>query len=104
MYSSKKRYTHYWAKPFGSSYKALLCELPNGVRMIYIRRNPRTSEYLYGYEKYCGRCFTNFEDEYAHQCHRTHGGKSYSRCLDPESIDLEAFVNRSGALVWKCKD
>jgi hypothetical protein len=72
--------------------------------MTYLRRNPRTSEYLYGYEKYCGRCFTNFEDEFAHQCHRTHGGQSYSRCLDPESVDLEAYVNRSGALVWKCKD
>jgi hypothetical protein len=72
--------------------------------MRRVRQNPKTREFLDDYERYCGRCFANFEDEFAHQIHRTHGGKSYSRCLEPESVDLEAYVNISGALVWKCKD
>ena len=72
--------------------------------MFRIRSNPKTKEILLGYEQYCGRCYTNFEDDFAHQIHRTHGGKSYSRCLDPETVDLECYVNQGGALVWKCKD
>jgi len=72
--------------------------------MRRVRQNPKTREFLDDYERYCGRCFANFEDEFAHQIHRTHGGTSYSRCLEPESVDLEAYVNISGALVWKCKD
>lgn len=69
-----------------------------------LRQNPKTKEFLLNEEKYCGRCFLNFEDEYAHQIHRTHGGKSYSKCLDPESVDLVAYVNFGDALVWKCRD
>jgi hypothetical protein len=72
--------------------------------MKRVRHNPRTKEVLDDYERYCGRCYVNFEDEYAHQCHRTFGGKSYSRCLDPETVDLERYVNPNNALVWKCKD
>ena len=68
------------------------------------RENPVTKELLEKDEKYCGRCFLNFEDEFAHQIHRTHGGKSYSKCLDPESVDLVAYANFADALVWKCRD
>jgi hypothetical protein len=75
-----------------------------GEKMKRVRKNPKTKEVLDDYERYCGRCFCNFEDEYAHLMHRSHGGKSYSKCLDPESSDLEAYVNPNGALVWKCKD
>jgi hypothetical protein len=69
-----------------------------------LRQNPRTKEFLFDEERYCGRCFLNFEDEYAHQIHRTHGGKAYSKCLDPESVDLESYVNFRNSLVRKCKD
>jgi hypothetical protein len=72
--------------------------------MLRVKQNPRTREVLDNYERYCGRCYVNFEDEFAHQIHRTHGGKSYSRCLDPESVDLEPYINVSGSMVWKCKD
>ena len=72
--------------------------------MLRVRRNPKTSEVLDYFEKYCGRCFWNFEDDYAHLMHRSHAGKSYSRCLEPKSCDLEAYENANGALVWKCKD
>ena len=72
--------------------------------MKRVKQNPKTKEVLNSNESYCGRCFYNFEDEYAHLIHRTHAGKSYSRCLDPESVDLEAYVNSNGALVWKCKE
>jgi hypothetical protein len=68
------------------------------------RENPVTKELLENEEKHCGRCFLNFEDEFAHQIHRTHGGKSYSKCLDPESVDLVAYANFADALVWKCRD
>jgi hypothetical protein len=71
--------------------------------MFRVTLNPRTQEILINYEQYCGRCFLNFEDQYAHLLHRTHAGKSYSRCLDPEACDLEAYVNSRGSLVWKCK-
>jgi hypothetical protein len=72
--------------------------------MKRVRMNPKTKEVLDDFERYCGRCFSNFEDQYAHQLHRSHGGKSYSKCLDPESSDLDAYVNPNGALVWKCRD
>ena len=74
------------------------------TKMFHIRLNPRTQELLVDYEQYCGRCFLNFEDQYAHLSHRTHAGKSYSKCLDPETCDLQAYVNSRGSLVWKCKD
>lgn len=70
----------------------------------WINYNPKTNEALINEEKYCGRCFINFEDEFAHQCHRTHGGKAESKCLEPESVDLEPYVNAKNTLVWKCKD
>ena len=69
-----------------------------------VKQNPKTKEFLVNEERYCGRCFLNFEDEYAHQIHRTHGGKAYSKCLDPETVDLERYIGYGNALVWKCKD
>ena len=72
--------------------------------MLRVRRNPKTKEVLDHYERYCGRCFLNFEDQYAHLMHRTYAGKSYSRCLNPKACDLEDYVNANGAVVWKCKD
>lgn len=72
--------------------------------MKRITVNPKTKEFLEGFEIYCGRCFANFEDQYAHSMHRTHGGKSYSKCLDPETTDLLAYANSMGALVWKCRE
>ena len=69
-----------------------------------LRQNPKTQEFLLNEERYCGRCFVNFEDEFAHQVHRTHGGKAYSNCLDPESVDLEKYISFGNALNWKCKD
>ena len=72
--------------------------------MLRVRKNPKSKEVLDNYERYCGRCFYNFEDEYAHLIHRTNAGKANSLCLEPESVDLEAYVNSNGALIWKCKD
>ncbi|CAB4738156.1 unannotated protein [freshwater metagenome] len=74
------------------------------MRISRLYQNPKTKEFLLNEEVYCGRCFTNFEDEYAHQIHRTKAGRADSICLDPESVDLEAYVNFGDALVWKCKD
>lgn len=72
--------------------------------MKRVIQNPKTKEILDDYERYCRRCFLNFEDQYAHLMHRSHAGKSYSKCLDPESSDLESYVNGNGARVWRCKD
>jgi hypothetical protein len=65
-----------------------------------IQINPRTGYQLRNKEVYCSDCGRNFGDIYTLQKHRIKGIFGAVACVDPQAVNMTAYVNFSEAIVW----
>ena len=66
-----------------------------------IRKNDRTGYLLRNKEVFCPLCGRNFGDIYTLERHRVKSYFGEITCADPQSVNMTAHVNFSGAIVWK---
>jgi len=66
-----------------------------------IRINSRTGFKLRNQEVYCSICGRNFGDDFTLQKHRVKTIFGEVNCVDPQSLNMNAHVNFSEAIVWK---
>jgi len=70
-------------------------------KQFKIHTNPRTGFQLRNDEVYCSFCGRNFGDIFTLQRHRVKGIFGEVTCVDPQSVDMQAHVNFSQAIVWR---
>jgi len=66
-----------------------------------VQVNPRTGFQLRNNEVCCSFCGRNFGDIRTLQKHRVKTSFGEIKCVDPQSVNMTAHVNRYLAIIWK---
>lgn len=86
--------------PFSKDEKGENYEMKTNKEYV-IRTNSRTGYQLRNKEVFCSDCGRNFGDIYTLQKHRIKGIFGDEACVDPQAVNMTAYVNFSEAIVWK---